>query len=188
MAYDVDAKGIQINITPKSGGLSTHWFFDWKNKSFWPVLLPVTQQAYSCMYYSEENEVLLGCKDGYIRNFDYGSATDDGTAISSYGFYGPIRIAGNELDSGTILELKADIALGSGNVNWELMVGESYESCLKSTAFMVGSWSIEGVNPSVNPHAGGGCYGIKVSNGESLPWAIEGISGVLEITGKQRIL
>jgi hypothetical protein len=189
MAFDVYYKGIQINITPKSGGLSAHWWFDWDNKSFWPVLLSTTHQAYSTMYYSDENKDFLGCKDGYLRHYDMASATDDGTAISSYIWYGPIRIAGDERAAGKIIEIGADTAVGSGNITWEIYVGNSYEQCLLATAFATGSWSLEGINPKTHVHAGGGCYALKLSGGENIPWAIENINGILEITSRiQRLL
>ena len=188
MSFDVDYGGIHINLTPKSQGLSAHWWFDWANKSFWPVLLNVNHQASACFYYTENHSVLFGCKDGYIRCYDADSATDDGTAISSYCFYGPIRFSGNERDSGKLLELAADVALGSSNITYAIHIGDSYEGCINSTAFSTGTWALEGINPKDTPHAGGGCFGIKISNAESLPWAIENISGVIERSGVQRIL
>lgn len=188
MAYDVANRGIDIFITPKSGGLATHWWFDWENKSFWPVLIPVDQQPHSLLYYSDENEVFLGCKDGYIRCFDADAAKDDGTEFESYAVLGPMPLVKNDRNEGKMKEFTADVAVGSGSIDYDLHVGNSYESCLKSDPFMSGTWSTEGPNPKETPDAGGVCASFKISNGENLPWAIEYIRGVVEETGVQKVL
>ena len=41
------------------------------------------------MHDPDDRVTVIGCNDGYVRKFDATATTDDGTAISSYVYFGP---------------------------------------------------------------------------------------------------
>ncbi|KKN54709.1 hypothetical protein LCGC14_0589780 [marine sediment metagenome] len=74
LEYDVRFRGILIFIAPSTVGPTTHYWFDWTTKSFWPEPLGSSDyEPFAIAYDAKANRVLLGCRDGYIRHFDAGS-------------------------------------------------------------------------------------------------------------------
>jgi hypothetical protein len=192
MSYDSEFRGIHIYLTPVNLQNRLHWFFDFETKSFWPVQLPDVQQPTALLSFkgndAKKSCTLLGCKDGYLRYYNSNFANDDGTAITSYVMFGPMRLSGNDYNDGKLIDLTGYVASESGEIDWAVHVGDSHEDCVDSTAFKTGTWSRAGLNPKQHPHARGGSFALKISNGENTPWAIENINCVAEILGTQRVI
>jgi len=189
MVYDSNYRGVHIYLTPVNAQNRMHWWFDWDTQSFWPEQIPDDLQPTSVYNYKSGSGIysLLGCKDGYIRHYKDEYIDDDGTAISSYMFYGPMRIAGNDLFDGLVLALKGYIAQNSGDIDWEIYVGETHEDCMKATVFKSGTWTRQGLNTNKVIRARGGSWALKVKNGSVGPWAIEVVNAIVEELGMQRI-
>ncbi len=131
MAYDRINYGINICITKLSDGSNSNYWFDLKISSiagadkpaeaFFPETYPNECGPYSLFYYPANDpslrDVLVGCKDGYIRKFDK-TAEDDNIggsdqAIDSYTVLGPIPLS-EGMNDGTL-----------GNLNIVSAGGES---------------------------------------------------------------
>ena len=106
MAYDRKRYGILISVTKLSDGTSSGYWFSLVKETmgFYPESYPTVCGPYSAVYYDATDktyrDLLVGCKDGYIRKFD-GSATNDDsgasdTAISSYVTLGPFQLANGD--------------------------------------------------------------------------------------------
>lgn len=204
MAYDVRARGIHLAITNESGA-GTHYWIDERleiaadrpaaSASFWPVAMHADHEPTAIharrSKASDDSLVMLGGKDGYLRNYQDSLLQDDGSNdISNYVFFGPVSISGgsNYFD-GIVNELIATLAVGSGNVNWELRVGQTPETSFTNEAFATGQWGVAGLNQSSRPRARGTHFCVKLSGSESnTTWALEALTAVVDRRGRQRVV
>jgi len=93
MGYDRKRRGILTCITKISDGSNSNYWYDLRTGGFFPESYPAACGAYSIFHYAANDpdyaDLLLGCKDGYVRKFlDTAKGDDDGvgadTAINSY--------------------------------------------------------------------------------------------------------
>jgi len=190
MAYDLYDQGIHIYLTPDStSGLPTHWFLDWNTKSFWPVRFgansfdPTALLAFRKIGSGSHSDVLLGCRDGYIRRYSDSASTDDGTPILSNVMIGPLRPGGSMAQDGNLTEMIANLTRDSGSVNWALYVGETPEDALRSSARQVGTWS-GGHNRRVRPRVRGNAIYLQLQSGA--PWELEELMVSMQPAGQRR--
>ena len=171
MRYDGEHQGVHIFITPHSGLPGSHWFLDMNTKGLFPVALPATQQPRVLHAYAGDSTVpqtvLMGCQDGFVRQYDRTVTTDDGTAISSYVKIGPIKLAPPN-KAGVVTELAGVLAEDSADVTWSLMAGDTAEEAVDSDTYDTGTI---GVSSGV----------VTLTNGTFPSWAASAnvmISGV----------
>ena len=192
MAYDTRDQGIHLYVTDNAGGAADHWWIDWTNKSFWPVTLGSTNHDPFAIHArrnstSTDSLVIMGCRDGYLRRYERGKETDDGTAFTSFIDYGPLPVNFEGTQDGILTELTAVLAAGSGDVNWAVRSGNNPESAFDATAWSDGKWTHEGLNPTVYPRVGGSDFLIRLSNGQSgTKWALEKLVVDIEARGRNR--
>jgi len=103
MAYDRKRYGIVICVTKLSDGTNSNYFYSLNpvTKGFYPESYPEECGAYSLFYYDANStgyrDLLVGCKDGYIRKFNPTAKSDDigvtTEAISSHVTLGPLKLA-----------------------------------------------------------------------------------------------
>lgn len=200
MEYDMIRQGIDIWLTPEVDGLSgRHFFYDVK-MGFWPQEFPADYQSRaSHVHYlpgEEDRIAIMGGRDGFIRRLDDNSASDDGTAISSECYIGPIRLGAHDTAEGKLAEMTAILAESSDNITWELWVGETPESAyLAATSAdqagtlsrFTGTWN-NGMNHREHPRARGACAFIKLTaNTADERWALEAIQIRRQIAGRVRL-
>ena len=117
LGYDRKNRGIKIAITKLSDGSHSNYWYDLRSQGFFPECSASNSHGiYSMLYYPANSEsyrdLLMGCKDGYIRVHDSTVKNDDGTTISSHVSLGPISLGGDPGLEGSIGSL--DIVLGGG--------------------------------------------------------------------------
>ena len=109
MAYDRRDYGINICITKLSDGHNSNYWYDLKTEGLFPEEYPHQCGPYSLFYYAANDttyrDVLVGCKDGYIRKFDK-TAEDDNIGgsdqlIDSYAVLGPLQLS-DGINDGTL--------------------------------------------------------------------------------------
>lgn len=102
MAYDRRDCGIHICITKQSDGTNSNWWYDLRTEGLFHEEYPHQCGAYSLFYYDANDptyrDVLIGCKDGYLRKFDKTSKSDilsddSERLIDSYVVFGPMQLA-----------------------------------------------------------------------------------------------
>lgn len=191
LVYDLQEHRVYIFITdPNSNRAGTHWCFDVRTESFWPLQFPSSIQPTAAYYYTsqlpEDSCVILGCRDGYLRRFDRYCDTDDGNSFNSYVVYGPIEL-GSGYRQGRIDELIADVARLSRNVTWQLRVGNNAEAAFRATAATSGTW-VDGKNKKNRPRLRGSAFCLKVGRFASnvAGWGMERITVVRAILGQRR--
>lgn len=184
MAYDVIHRGFHLYLKPASGA-GTHWWLDIESRAIWPMRLQTTHQPDAVSVHYTENAlplVLLGCDDGYIRNYDGDVTTDDGTAIQSHVILGPFRLAGDDTTDAMLTELQGSI---SGTLTWRVFADKSAEEVADSAVAAMnaliagnnpvsvkgwGTWS-GGTNTNSRPRARGPWCAILLSG--TGQWAFE---------------
>lgn len=192
LEFDFKFRGVHIYVTPKTGGNGKHFFFDLKNKAFWPVSIPSTMQPTSinaCIFQdASQNAVLLGCRDGYVRYYNEKFEDDDGTGISSYVYYGPMQ-TWNDYKNGRIEELFCELGNGSGPVRYRLYGNDTPQNVLDdSSIFVSGAWPIQGLSYKSRPKMKCSYWALRLSNEENKRWAIENITATSEEAGTNRRL
>ena len=121
MEYDHKNRGIHLFLTPAATA-GEHWWIDIDNKALWPVIFGNNNHqpiATAVLPQSGDSDVLLGCKDGYIREFSNSATTDDGTAMNSDLFLGPFRL-GDIRTEGMITEMIGAMADNTVGMTWRL--------------------------------------------------------------------
>ena len=193
MGYDKKRHGLVIAITLLSDGSNSNYFYSFKTQGFYPESYPDECGPYSLFYYDANDttfaDLLVGCKDGYIRKYlntakdDDVGASDD--AISSYVTY-PITALGDVDINGRLGELIFDLAGGASGgdftdtdgVSYELHKGDDAETVLEdiidgATAFASGTLSGTGRKNKIRPRMRGVFMGLKLYNSTaSESWAI----------------
>lgn len=106
MEYDRVRKGILVCITVLATGVNSNYWYDLQTEGegeiggIFPESYPEECGVYSSMFYGANDpdyrELLVGCRDGYIRKFDESAEDDDigvsDEAIDSYIGFGPLQI------------------------------------------------------------------------------------------------
>ena len=126
MAYDRTRVGILVCITKLSDGSNSDYWYDLQTGGFFPESYADECGAYSSFFYGANDpdyrDLLVGCKDGYIRKFneslksdnDSADAADVGTvAIDSYVGFGPLQISKDPKYQGRITGLDLITAGGA---------------------------------------------------------------------------
>lgn len=132
MQYDHKLHGVNLFVTP-SAGAGEHWWLDIKNRALWQDAFGNNnhQPLCSCTYpQSGDSDVLLGCKDGYIREFSNSASNDDGTAVTSHLLLGPFKIGRNSGKDGQAMKIISDFAQSSSDVTWYTLVAETAEEVI----------------------------------------------------------
>ncbi len=141
LVYDRVAVGVHIYILSLPGstvGLIEHWWFNWKNKTFWPVKVSSTDTPYDAMWYEGDTQtkpaaVVLGCRDGGLRHFSDGVATDAGGDFTSYCDYGPVRLANVDSRRGVLNSVRL-FKPDTSEVNVAVRVGDSAEAAYRASS------------------------------------------------------
>jgi hypothetical protein len=148
MYYDHRSRGIHLFLTP-STGIGTHWWIDLENKALWPVELQMDHQplAMARVGVGDYSDVILGCKDGYLRRFDDDS-DDDGYEVESTLLIGPLHVSGDSMSDGVIKELQGVLAQQSDDVDWQLIVGETAEQAVDLAEEVIETGTEDGIAAS----------------------------------------
>lgn len=121
MEYDRKRHGVVICVTKLSDGTNSGYFYSLNpaTTGFYPESYPEECGPYSMFYYdandNDYRDLLVGCRDGYIRKFSPTAKDDDiggsDEAISSHVSLGPLKPA-NEGREGVIHSLSAFVTGG----------------------------------------------------------------------------
>jgi hypothetical protein len=210
MGYDRKRLGIVITITKLSDGTNKNYWYDLRTKGFFPETYPTSSGAYSVFNYQANDpdyaDLLVGCKDGYIRRFSDSLKSDNTTAdaidvgttaINSY--CSIVTPLGNTEDlEGKLNSLTITTAGGASggdfsdtdSVNYELHRGNNGETVLENitdgaTAQETGSIVTTGRQNRIRKKVRGAYLGIKLYNSTvDKTWAVEKLTGEVVPVGR----
>jgi hypothetical protein len=165
--YDSRSRRYYFFVSAYSAGTGTgHYCLDVATQSLWPITFPNTDhEPFATVVLREisstRTDMLLGCRDGYLRRFSESATTDDSTAMPSSVWLGPFR-ANNPRDDGIINEIVGTIAANSTSVTWALHLGRTAEEAYGATAEWTGTFAA-GRNPTDRPKLRCGTFFMKLS-------------------------
>jgi hypothetical protein len=124
--YDKRRDGIVIAITLIADGSNSNYFYAIRADGFFPETYPDECGAYSMLYYpsnsSANSDLLIGSRDGYIRNFSDLARDDDigvaDAAINSECLM-PIIDMNEDDDNGRGRTLSTTVTTAGGRINGE---------------------------------------------------------------------
>tara|TARA_Y100000004_G_scaffold144580_1_gene164730 strand:+ start:435 stop:2816 length:2382 start_codon:yes stop_codon:yes gene_type:complete len=190
LAYDHEKHGVHIFVTPNSQqvGAVSHFYYDRRSDSFWKMEYPSVIGPTAVYDFKSQSpgsrRILLGGFDGHIRSFSDTAKTDDGTAIDSYLWLGPIQTSSTR--EAKLTKLIAVLDRESADVEYSIHVADSVEEAKQSEAVHNSTWSA-GRNAAHLLRARGSAIFIKLYNNSSnLPWVYERLTAVLAVAGKVR--
>jgi len=191
MGYDMDARGIRVFVPKNAGGDTSHYFIDTKvtaggdqeyiaSSAFFNHSYPSTHEAfyaYTRRDYAPTSglsKLLIGCRDGYVRQWQSTLAQDDGAnAITSYVDIGPFPL-GPEGFRGVLDEIVVCPAAGSGDIQLSVRVGNSAEEAYNATSKASRRFTRAGLSSAWSVRLAGGWAMVRISGAESnTRWAIE---------------
>ena len=181
MVYDVWRKAVHIYVTRKVDQSIIHYWYHRSTGTIWPMVMNKDYEPFATFRYPpiarQESAVLLGSRDGYIRNFSQPCATDDGTTIASHIAYGPIRLGGADDQDGIFAYLVGALAAESGPVDWSLYVGKNHEAvntAIDDDDSRATGELTAGYSHTIRPQVRGGSFALKLANAEAnQAWAVE---------------
>ena len=205
MGYDIKRHGIVICITKLSDGTNSNYWYDLRLKGFFPETYPNECGAYSQYYYSANDndlaDLLVGCKDGYIRKFDNDKDDNIGNTtqlIDSYAVWPVQHLSEDNDKEGKLTSLTVELAGGGAGVpfsdtdgvTYEIHVADDAETLIEniisgdvphSTGTLTGS----GRKARIRARVRGAWLGLKFLNStKSQTWAINRVYGVITPAGR----
>jgi len=196
MEYDQNNRGINLYITPDSG-TGTHWWIDLEYRALWPEEYHEDHQAVATTKLPQGgySDVLIGCKDGYIRQYDPDADNDDGEDLNSDLYLGPFHLGSAYGMDGMIHSMYSDLADNASGVTWRTIVGDTAEDAADNAdAAYAASWAAgisksgiwgQGHNRRVIPRSRG-AWGVLVMSSVS-KWAYESVTMKIYQHGKLRV-
>jgi hypothetical protein len=131
--------------------------------------------------------MLMGGYDGHLRKWDQTASDDDGTAISSHVYLGPLK-GGTQMGV-RLKEMRATLGLTSASLTYTVFAGDSAESAYNSTtAAASGTFSSTLAGKPAVSHKGamGQAIFIKLSNTTvAEKWTLEKLECTYHSTGKK---
>jgi hypothetical protein len=190
MAYDHPSRGIFIFVTKigTAGGVTTHWWYDIRNDGFWPMSFDSDHEPYVCWSYKPSDEsgsrAIMGCRDGYLRQFSENGSNDDGEDLESYVLLGPITLGGGSDQGGLITRIRALMAEDIGGADLAVRVGDSPELAFRATDESLGTITA-GTNYDARPRRRGVAALVKIGS-TNQRWAMESVVVDRQPTGRMR--
>lgn len=202
LAYDIRWRGVHIFVTDRGATAedagSVHYFFDWETKSFWEVQYalstfdPWRAHARPNMP-SSESVVVMGCTDGYLRQYLSTATRDDYTEeterkIASYVTLGPFGDDPALQNDVRLDELDVTLGSGSRDVTWSIFRGNSAEQAAENITNNLEAAKgrvSQGRNYRFLPRVRGAALFLKLYS--TSEWALEAATCVLAKLGRTRV-
>ena len=190
MAWDVRHNGLHVYIMDRLGTQATHYYWDKRTDSWWPMQFPAAQAPTAVAVYDgdkpTDRQIILGGDDSNLRIFSDSEKNDDGTAIDSYVDFGPIRMGGNMMDT-RLIGLYATLATGTDGATYAVRDDESTEQADAASNTFSGTWTGAGRHTGVRERARGKSLIARISNNTvDETWAVEDVTASVHPGGRTR--
>lgn len=188
--YDSRSKRIHIFCPKKVAEAgTTHWTYDLRTKAWFPLQFGTSDhEPFCCIQLREipssRSDMLMCCRDGYLRYFDETAVTDDGTNIVSHAFMGPYRVAQDRFTK--VREITGTLAGTSGRATVSVHTGDTPQDALESTADWSNIW-LAGRSRSDRPSSRGGSVYVQLAGVPGEAWAFEEAVAQVSPGGKLRV-
>lgn len=166
LVWDDLHHSVQIYLTPTSSSAGTHWCYDTLHKAWWKDTFTSNGHQPTAVHVFDgdaagDRVIQVGCKDGYVRKLDVAADDDDGQAISSFVWLGPIHAE----DWTPCRWTELSLALGSTSeqITYAVHAGRTAAEAFASTARFSGTWTATRSWLDRNRAVGSAFY-LKLSN------------------------
>ncbi len=179
LLWDDRFQGLHVFCTlVDSPGATTHFFFEQRTGAWWTDTFANTNHnPIACCTFdgnlTSDRISLLGGWDGYVRAIDPDATDDDGTPIASSVVIGPLLT--QDLDSILLKDMQMILGVGSGNVRYDVYVGQTAELALASTAVESGTWGSSPSPRNLTTYIRRSGWAIYVKLSSSVAWNMEAI-------------
>ena len=208
LGFDPIKNGILISKTLLSDGTNTSYWFDLTTQGFYPESYPASCGIFSIYYYPATDDTykkfLVGCTDGYIREFDNSTKNDTTTASTSVidSYFTVIQRLGTDQNTeGKMIWINGVTAGGTAggtfgdtdSVGYALYTGKDAELVLEDikddttyvNAMSTGTWSGTGKQTKDRSRIKGCWFGLLIRNSTaSETYGINDIYCVIAPAGK----
>ena len=168
LAWNTVWFGLHIFITSRLDGTSQHWFYDAKEGAYWPEQIPNDHGPTAVLDYGSDSsrfrKLLLGGRDGYIRNFEENVSNDDGETITSYVVFAPQRIAGRDDREGILQLVQLALGLNTDTLDYGIRVADTHEEAAIAKAKKTGMLRGGGLTSPERMRIRGGSMALIVGN------------------------
>ncbi len=188
--YDSGSNGLHVFVSKVSSSAGVdHYYYDMHNGGWWimnyhtdvePFCVTPMYTTADGLTASSYTNLLLGCRDGYIRQFDPSVATDDGNAVTTTAWLGPF-LGDTMATMGIVAKVVGSFATGGGSVTWSIHPGNSAEEALAASAAFSGTFTA-GTSYTSRPRVRCHSWYLKLT-ATSAKWALEYITAALESAG-----
>ena len=189
LAWDNVRHGLHIFVVPSASGATTHYYWDERTDGFWKISYPNDHGPTTVLAFDgdnpDDNALLLGGWDGYIRYIDPSVKNDDGVKISSHVLYPPI-MAGGPLRNTRINGITAILDTKSDDVILTVYAEDTIQRAIEASTIRFARTISAGRTRILNRVAGNAIM-LKLSNSvDETTWAIENLIANVEILGRTR--
>lgn len=188
-------QGVHVYITPlNSYNATTHYFYDIRANAWW---LDKFETVSSNQYIHNPKEVhvfdgldpddrviLMGGWDGFVRKWDLSASDDDGNAIDSYVYFGPL--VSENLGLIKLKELRVQLGKNSSNVTASVFTGDNAEDAYAQTSAHFTSTFSAGRNVSERRRAMSHAMYLKLGNNTAdQRWTLERAEADIALTARK---
>lgn len=189
LEWDFRNKGLVVVVADAdSATVNQAYFFEARTEGWFPTTFPSAFGPDVLLNYdaekADDKALLLGCRDGYIRQMDAEAPDDDGTTITSNVRFFPISTR-RGTDS-RLYGLEVVLAEGSGDVTLKLYSGQTAEQVATSTSVRWSRVLTAGRNVLTLPRLSGAWLQIEFAS--TTRWGLESVFGLFEEQGRSRRL
>lgn len=154
---------------------TTHYAWEYRTQAWWQdTFANKDHNPLCCVTFDgngpDDRQLLIGCWDGYVRRVDPSAPDDDGHAIASEVWIGPVLT--RDFDAILLKDLQGVLGEASGDVTFDVHVGDTAEQALASASVQTGTLS---AGRNYNEHVRASGHAIYVRLASSVQWAMEAI-------------
>jgi len=189
LVWNERERGVHVFVTPLGAEdfSNEHYFYDTRTNSWW-----IDKFASNNLHDARavhvfdgddaaDRAILMGGRDAYIRKWDVDAADDDGVAISSHVYFGPILP--RALGTVNVNEIRTLLAKGSSDVTMSVFRGNSAEDAYNQTTALYTATLSAGRNVAERRRAQGHAIFLKLANTSvGQAWAMELLQAVFSET------
>lgn len=186
LIWDDRFQGLHVFVTQTaSSQATTHFFYEQRTGAWWTDVFANNNHNPLCCAVFDGNApgdrvALIGSWDGYVRAISATATTDDGTAISSQVLLGPLT---TEVQDDVMLKaVQAVLGVGSGNVNYGVLIGPTAEFAYNSQPVLSGVWNSGngGRNFSNYIRRAAHAVYVNVTSTSTAGWAMETVRATVQ--------
>lgn len=189
MGWDDRFKGLYLFISPlEEPGEGKNFYWDQRNGAWFKDRFRNPKHNPLCCITFDGNEpadrvLLIGSWDGYVRAIDPETTDDDGYAIDSEVWIGPLLT--KDMDDVTLRSLQAVLGEGSGEVKCDIFSGETAEAALAAARANDEDIVFE-PSRNLSSRIKVADHAIYIRLTSSVPWSMESIRAITTLNGMKR--